>query len=121
MQYHFDGGAHGRCRIVVRTSGKHGFAVPKIFQITCLDSASTAYTYRFVNNVVAGIAAGELTNATLCRLVIAQFLLSAVRDQAGAIHNLDTTIAPFDGPILNAKGVVLTVARLHSPRGAAHG
>ncbi|MBC7675816.1 MAG: hypothetical protein H7173_07135 [Rhodoferax sp.] len=120
MQYQFDGGAMGNCRVEFRTAGKHGFAAPKIFQIACLESLSTpVYTFRFTNNVIAGATSSEFTNATLCRIAIAQFLLLSGRDQAGATHILDTTIPPFEGPVLNAKGVILTVSRLHSPRGMA--
>jgi hypothetical protein len=120
MQYQFDGGATGNCRVEFRTAGKHGFAAPKIFQITCLESLSApVYTFRFTNNIVAGAMSAEVTNATLCRIAIAQFLLSSGRDQAGATQALDTAIPPFEGPVLNAKGVVLTVSRLHSPRGMA--
>lgn len=120
MQYQFDGGAIGTCRVEFRTAGKHGFAAPKIFQISCVESLSApVYTFRFTNNVVAGATSAEFTNATLCRIAMAQFLLSSGRAQAGATQTLDTTIPPFEGPVLNAKGVILTLSRLHSPRGMA--
>ena len=120
MQYQFDGGAVGTCRVELRTAGKHGFAVPKIFQITCLDCLSAPVcTFRFTNTVVAGVTSGEFTNATLCRIAIAQFLRSAPRAHSTVTQTLDTAIPPFDGPVLNTQGVVLTVARLHSPRGMA--
>jgi hypothetical protein len=122
MEYHFQSREKGNCRVALRTAGKHGFAAPKIFQISCLDRPlAPVFIYRFTNNVVAGVTFAEFSNATLCRIAIAQFLLSSGHDQAGATQALDTTIAPFEGAVLNAKGVVLTVGRLHSPRGSARG
>ena len=119
MQYQFDGGSIGRCQVELRAAGKHGFAVPKIFEITCLDKPATpAYTFRFTDNVVTGMAPREFTNATLCRIVIAQFLLLA-GEQNGATLTLDTNIPPFDGPVTNPDGVVLTFLRLYAPRGSA--
>lgn len=120
MEYQFRSAAKGNCRVGFRTAGKHGFAAPKIFQISCLDDpAAPVFTYRYTNNVVAGATSCELNNATLCRIAIAQFLLSPAHEQAPATQPLDTTIAPFEGAVLNTKGVVLTVGRLHSPRGMA--
>lgn len=120
MKYQFDGGAFGRCQVELRTAGKHGFAVPKIFQISSLENpAAPTYTFRFTNNIVAGVTSGEATNARLCRIAIAQFLQWPARDQVGTTQYLDTTIPPFDGPVLNEQGAVLTVTRLHSPRGTA--
>ena len=122
MQYHFQSRAKGNCRVELRTAGKHGFAAPKIFQITCLDSpVAPVFTYRFTNKVVAGVTSSEFSNAALCRIAIAQFVLSSGDDQAGATQPLDTAIPPFEGAVFNAKGVVLTLARLHSPRGMARG
>lgn len=120
MEYQFRSAAKGNCRVQFRTAGKHGFVAPKMFQISCLDDpASPVITYRYSNNVVAGATSGELSNATLCRIAIAQFLLSPANGQAAATQQLDTAIPPFEGAVLNAKGVVLTVGRLHSPRGMA--
>lgn len=120
MEYQFHSAAKGNCRVAFRTAGRHGFAAPKMFQISCLDHPEApAVTYRYTNNVVAGVTSGELSNATLCRIAIAQFLLSPGHEQAGATQPLDTAIPPFEGAVLNAKGVVLTVGRLHSPRGMA--
>lgn len=120
MEYQFRSAAKGNCRVQFRTAGKHGFVTPKMFQISCPDDpASAVITYRYSNNVVAGAISGELSNATLCRIAIAQFLLSGGHEQTGAPQALDTAIPPFEGAVLNAKGVVLTVGRLHSPRGMA--
>lgn len=118
MHYQFDGGTRGKCRVEMQTAGRHGFAAPKIFRIAPLGTLSAQLvTFRFTDKLVAGVNADEFTNATLCRIAIAQFLLSASHDHAGATVGLDTAIPPFDGPVLNARGVVLTVSRLHSPRG----
>ncbi|MDB5915936.1 MAG: hypothetical protein JWR40_170 [Massilia sp.] len=118
MHYQFDGGARGQCRAEIQTAGRHGFASPKIFRIARLGTLpAQVVTFRFTDKLVAGVHAGAITNATLCRIAIAQYLLSTARVHAGATVDLDTAIPPFDGPVLNARGVVLTVSRLHSPRG----
>jgi hypothetical protein len=120
MKYQFDGGAMGKCQVQLRTAGKHGFAVPKIFEITCLEKASAPMsTFRFTNNLVGAATTEEVTNARLCRIAIAQFLQPGARDLAGTVHSLDATIPPFEGPVSNMLGVILTVKRLHSPRGKA--
>ena len=83
----------------LRAAGKHGFAVPKIFEITCLQSpAKPVYTFGFTDNLVIGMTPREFTNATLCRIVIAQFLLFIACDHDGTTQALDTSIPPFEGP-----------------------
>lgn len=118
MKYQFDGGAMGKCQVELRTAGKHGFAVPKVFEVTCLENQSAPInTFRFTNNLVGAVTVEEVTNARLCRIAIAQFLQLSARDHAGTVHSLDTTIPPFEGPVSNMLGIILTVKRLHSPRG----
>jgi hypothetical protein len=118
MKYQFDGGAMGKCQVELRTAGKHGFAVPKAIEITCLDTPSApTNTFRFTNNLVGAVTTGEVTNARLCRIAIAQFLQLGARNHAGTVHTLDPAIPPFEGPVSNDLGVILTVNRLHSPRG----
>lgn len=120
MQYQFQDNDNRDCRVEFRTAGKHGFAAPKIFRIGCLDDpAAPVFTYRYTNNVVAGVTSSEISNATLCRIAIAQFLLARTDGQVATTQALDTSIAPFEGAVFNAQGVVLTVRRLHSPRGTA--
>lgn len=117
MRYQFDGGAMGKCQVELRTAGKHGFAVPKVFEVTCLENQSAPInTFRFTNNLVGAVITEEATNAGLCRIAIAQFLQLGARDHAGTVHSLNTTIPPFEGPVSNMLGVILTVKRLHSPR-----
>lgn len=118
MRYQFDGGAMGKCQVGLRTAGKHGFAVPKVFEITCLENSSApTHTFRFTNNLVGAVTTEEVNNARLCRIAIAQFLQLGARDHAGTVHTLDPGIPPFEGPVSNDLGVILTVNRLHSPRG----
>lgn len=118
MKYQFDGGTKGKCQVELRTAGKHGFAVPKVIEITCLENPSApTNTFRFINNLVGAVTAEEVTNARLCRIAIAQFLQLGARSHAGTVHTLDSAIPPFEGPVSNDLGVILTVNRLHSPRG----
>jgi hypothetical protein len=118
MKYQFDGGARGKCQVELRTAGKHGFAVPKVFEITSLDNSSApTHTFRFTNNLVGAVTTEEVNNAMLCRIAIAQFLQLGARDHAGTVHTLDPAIPAFEGPVSNDLGVILTVNRLHSPRG----
>ena len=109
MKYQFDSGSIGRCQVELRAAGKHGFAVPKIFEITCLQSpAKPVYTFGFTDNLVIGMTPREFTNATLCRIVIAQFLLFIACDHDGTTQALDTSIPPFEGPVMNPEGMSLT-------------
>lgn len=118
MKYQFDGGAIGKCQVELRTAGKHGFAVPKVFAITCIGNpAAPSHTFRFTNSLVGAVTTEEVNNARLCRIAIAQFLQMGARDHAGTAHTLDATIPAFEGPVFNDLGVILTVNRLHSPRG----
>jgi hypothetical protein len=118
MKYQFDGGAMGKCQVELRTAGKHGFAVPKVFEISCLEiPAVPTHTFRFTNNLVGAVTIEEVNNPMLCRIAIAQFLRLSARDHAGTVHTLDPAIPPFEGPVSNDLGVILTVNRLHSPRG----
>jgi hypothetical protein len=122
MNYQFDGGAMGKCQVELRTAGKHGFAVPKVFEITCLEKPSApTHTFRYTNNQVGAVTTEEVNNAALCRIAIAQFLQLGARDHAGTVHTLDPAIPPFEGPVSNDLGVILTVKRLHSPRGKGRG
>ena len=118
MKYQFDGGTMGKCQVELRTAGKHGFAVPKVIEITCLEHPSAPMnTFRFTNNLVGAVTTEEVTNARLCRIAIAQFMQLGARNHAGTVHTLDPAIPPFEGPVSNDLGVILTVNRLHSPRG----
>lgn len=122
MKYQFDGGAMGKCQVELRTAGKHGFAVPKVCEITCLENLSAQInTFRFTNNLVGAVTTEEVTNAALCRIAIAQFLQLGARGHAGTVHTLDPAIPLFEGPVSNDLGVILTVNRLHSPRGKGRG
>jgi hypothetical protein len=122
MKYQFDGGAMGKCQVELRTAGKHGFAVPKVFEITSLENPSApTNTFRFTNNLAGAVTTEEVNNAGLCRIAIAQFLQLGARDHAGTVHTLDPAIPPFDGPVSNDLGVILTGNRLHSPRGKRRG
>lgn len=117
MQYRFDAGVFGTCRVELNTAGRHGFAEPKIFRIICLDVVSRpVYEFRFKNTTVAGVNSRELTNACLCRIAIAQFLVASISGETASTQLLDTTVPPFEGSVMNSRDVVLTFIRLHSPR-----
>lgn len=117
MQYRFDAGVLGQCRVELNTAGRHGFSEPKIFRIICPDVVSrSVYELRFKDTTVAGVNSPELTNACLCRIAIAQFLMATISGETASTQLLDTSVLPFEGPVMNSRDVVLTFIRLHSPR-----
>lgn len=109
MIYEFDGGSFGRCFVESFTSGLHGFAKPKIFKITSAEGRfAAAHTVQFSDKLLAGRGAAAPTNATLCRIAIAQFLAAPIDRHHASVAALDVSLAPFDGPLVNGRGSVLT-------------
>lgn len=110
MMYEFDGGPFGRCFIESYTSGLHGFARPKMFKVTSAEGRfAAAHTFQFSDKAPAGVShAAPPTNATLCRIAIAQFRVATNDPNHATVAALDLALAPFDGPMVNGRGTVLT-------------
>lgn len=111
MIYEFDGGSFGRCFVASFTSGLHGFAKPKMFKITSAEGRfAAAHTIQFSDKLLAGRGAAAPTNATLCRIAIAQFLAAPIDRHQGSVAALDLSVTPFDGSLVNGRGSILTGA-----------
>ncbi len=121
MQYQFRVEDIGLCQLTNRTSGIHGFGLPKLFVIETLDQhAMGKFTFRYADTTVEGVHTAEFSNAVLCRIAIAQFLaIARFRDIVTVVERLDVAIPPYTGEVLNEQGNVLTQLQLHSPRNTA--
>ena len=110
MMYEFDGGPFGRCFIESYTSGLHGFARPKMFKVTSAEGRfAAAHTFEFSDKASFGaLSATPPTNATLCRIAIAQFRAAVIDPDHATVAALDITLPPFAGLMINSRGSVLT-------------
>ena len=110
MMYEFDGGTFGRCFIESYTSGLHGFAKPKKFTVTSAEGRfAAAHTFEFSDKASFGtLSAAPPTNATLCRIAIAQFRDAVIDPDHATVAALDIALPPFAGPMINSRGSVLT-------------
>ena len=91
MNFSFSTPTSGECLVKLWASGRYGFSLPKKVEITGPDGLTATYLYH--SRKVGQTA--ELTNRTLVRIAIAQFLRAA----GGADQQIDDTLAPFDGTL----------------------
>lgn len=76
-------------------SGRYGFSLPKKVEITGPDGVTSAYLY---HSRKVGLSA-ELTNRTLVRIAIAQYLAGRAGGAGGDVHEIDDSLAPFGGTL----------------------
>lgn len=91
MNFSFSTPTSGACLVKLWASGRYGFSLPKKVEITGPDGVTSTYLY---HSRKVGLAS-ELTNRTLVRIAIAQFLGGA----AGEDCQIDDTVAPFAGTL----------------------
>lgn len=110
MMYEFDGGPFGRCFLESYTSGLHGFAKPKKFKVTSAEGRfAAAHTFEFSDKASSrALSDAPPTNATLCRIAIAQFRGALIDPSHAIVAALDIALPPFAGPLINSRGSVLT-------------
>jgi hypothetical protein len=66
MAYQFQTQNFGRCRLTYKTSGKHGFGLPKLFIIESIDQPTLGQvTFRYVDTAISGVHGAGLSNALL--------------------------------------------------------
>ncbi|RZA29591.1 MAG: hypothetical protein EOP92_36785 [Lysobacteraceae bacterium] len=94
MNFSFSTPTSGACLVKLWASGRYGFSLPKKVEITRPDGVTASYLY---HSRKVG-PSSELTNRTLVRIAIAQFLAGAT-DGAGGELQLDDTLAPFGGTL----------------------
>ncbi|WP_152594556.1 hypothetical protein [Massilia sp. BSC265] len=91
MNFSFSTPTSGTCLVKLWASGRYGFSLPKKVEITGQDGVTSTYLY---HSRKVGLAS-ELTNRTLVRIAIAQFLQGAVGD----VRQVDDTVTPFSGTL----------------------
>lgn len=95
MNFSFSTPTSGACLVKLWASGRYGFSLPKKVEITGPDGATTAYQY---HSRKVGLSA-ELTNRTLVRIAIAQYLARDADEAGGEVHEIDDSLAPFGGTL----------------------
>lgn len=89
---------HGSvCLVKLWATGRYGFSLPKKVEITGPDGVTSTYLY---HSRKVGLVA-ELSNRSLVRIAIGQFLAGAT----GATGEIDETVLPFDGALTQVRPV----------------
>lgn len=96
MQLRFFTPALGQCRIRLWATGRYGFSVPK--KIVISTPTGERSTYLYADRV--GSAEFEVSNRSLIRIAIAQFIADPCQQDDPAEIDLDTPL--FDGPLTRA-------------------
>lgn len=91
MNFSFSTPSSGACLVKLWASGRYGFSLPKKVEITGPDGLTSTFLYHS-RKVGPG---SELTNRTLVRIAIAQFLEGG----AGEVQQIDDTMAPYTGAL----------------------
>lgn len=99
MNFSFSTPSNGACLVKLWASGRYGFSLPKKVEITGPDGLTATFLY---HSRKVGLGA-ELTNRTLVRIAIAQYLAGA----RGSEIEIDDTVAPY--------GATLTQIRPFAP------
>ncbi|MFC0250418.1 hypothetical protein [Massilia consociata] len=99
MNFSFSTPHSGACLVKLWASGRYGFSLPKKVEITGPDGVTATFQY---HSRKVGLTA-ELTNRTLVRIAIAQFLQGDAGERRGEGHvecaEIDDTLAPFKGTL----------------------
>lgn len=95
MNFSFSTPTSGACLVKLWASGRYGFSLPKKVEITGPDGVTSTYLY---HSRKVGLSA-ELTNRTLVRIAIAQYLAGSADDATDHVHEIDDTVAPFGGAL----------------------
>ena len=95
MNFSFSPPHQGACLIKLWASGRYGFSLPKKVEITAPDGRTSTYLY---HSRKVGLTA-ELTNRTLVRIAIAQFLRGSGGEAGGDAVEIDDTLLPFKGTL----------------------
>jgi len=93
MNFSFSTPHKGACLVKLWASGRYGFSLPKKVEITGPDGVTATFLHHS-RKVGSGT---ELTNRTLVRLAIAQYLAGA-GGQAKEVE-IDDAVAPFAGAL----------------------
>lgn len=91
MNFSFSTPHSGECLVKLWASGRYGFSLPKKVEITAPDGVVSTYLH---HSRQVGLKV-ELTNRTLVRLAVAQFL----HGLRGDAVEIDDGAAPFQGTL----------------------
>lgn len=97
MNFSFSTPYSGDCLVKLWASGRYGFSLPKKVDITAPDGVTSTYVHHS-RKVGQG---AELTNRTLVRIAIAQFL----QGLRGEGVEIEDTVAPFRGTLTQIRPV----------------
>ena len=93
MNFSFSTPHKGTCLVKLWASGRYGFSLPKKVEITGPDGVTASFVH---HSRKVGLSA-ELTNRTLVRIAIAQYLARA--DGADGEVEIDDAVTPFSGTL----------------------
>ncbi|MEW6762598.1 MAG: hypothetical protein AB1437_17390 [Pseudomonadota bacterium] len=93
MNFSFSTPHKGACLVKLWASGRYGFSLPKKVEITGPDGVTATFVH---HSRKVGLSS-ELTNRTLVRIAIAQYLAGA-GGQPGEVE-VDDAMAPFSGTL----------------------
>lgn len=101
MNFSFSNPHKGACLVKLWASGRYGFSLPKKVEITGPDGVTVTFVHR---SRKVGIKS-ELTNRTLVRIAIAQYLAAAGGEPALPEVEIDDGATPFAGTLTQIRPV----------------
>jgi hypothetical protein len=114
MRYQFRHPVFGLCHVATKLSGKHGFALPKLFLVRIDQRPDLGtFSYRFDDRALRSVEDGRNEDALRMRVAIAQFLQC---DLSEAVSVLDLSIPAYQGEVCNALGHPLYRDSFHTIR-----
>lgn len=114
MNFSFLSPQFGYCTVRLWASGRYGFVLPKKVEITRPDGAVATFEYHNRN----AARKYELSNRSLVRIAIAQFL-SGAHDTG--TRPIDDEAAPYIGPLTQIRSLVPPAAPLRVRPGTRYG
>ncbi|MCC2957640.1 hypothetical protein LK542_18640 [Massilia sp. IC2-477] len=94
MNFSFSTPSSGACLVKLWASGRYGFSLPKKVEITGPEGGTATFLH---HSRKVGLSA-ELTNRTIVRIAIAQYLAGDA-DFSAEGREIDDTVAPFSGTL----------------------
>lgn len=109
--YYFCSPPYGSCKMEAKTSGKHGFGMPKYFVVTSCDpSVHGSFALWYRDTSIEGVRRPtRVRNVELVRIAISQFCDSEELLQNDTKVELNLAGLPFKGDVVNRHGRVLSV------------
>lgn len=108
--YFFECTRRGKCVLEAKTSGKNGFAAPKLFVLKASGAAwRGTLTLTHIDRTVESVERrDENSKADFLRIAIGQFIRWEERESGDFKGTLDLTCPPFVGDIINRRGSLIS-------------